>query len=534
MAAEEYDFIVVGAGTAGCVIAARLSENPRYRILLLEAGPADRNIWIHVPLGYGKTLANPALNWQYRTVPQPHIDNRVLNWPRGKGLGGSSSINGLLYVRGQHADYNRWAADGNEGWSYRDVLPYFRRAEDSFLGQGEFHGAGGSYSVEKAAWRNALSDAYIRAAVEAGIPANEDCNGATQEGVGYYHQTTRRGLRVSAATAYLRQAERRPNLRIITHALATGIRFTGRRATGVIYEARGKPQQALARREIILCGGTVNTPQLLQLSGIGPAAFLRTKGIAPVHDLKGVGENLQDHYAVNSLYHSSRPITLNDSMNSLLGRMRIGLEYILFRSGPLTMAAGTVGIFARSSPAEPAPDIQISYAPFTAGKFGGPLHSFSAFRSSVYQMRPQSRGQIRIDTANPYRPPVIHGNYLAAEPDRQTIVAALRLVRRISASPALQDFIRGEFQPGQEIQTDDEFLAYARARGGSSFHPVGSCRMGSDEMSVVDSRLRLHGCEGLRVADGSIMPHLVSGNTNAACLMIGEKCADLIKTAHGG
>jgi choline dehydrogenase len=528
---DRYDFIVVGAGSAGGVIAARLSENPTVKVLLLEAGPAYRNIWLHIPMGYGKTLSNPRLNWQYQTEPEPHANGRRIRWPRGKVLGGSSAINGLLYLRGVAADYDDWERRGNAGWAFSDVLPYFRRAEDHCLGSSEQHGAGGPLAVQPIGWRNALSDAYISASVEAGLPRNDDFNGPDQEGSGYYHQTSRGGVRSSIASAYLGPARRRPNLRIITGALATNIEFDGLRATGVRYRRGDASHVATAGREIILCGGTVNSPQLLQLSGVGDAETLRAAGVVVRRELKGVGQNLQDHYAVNSLYTASQPLSLNDLMGSWTGRLRMGLQYALTRSGPLSMAAGTVGVFARTPLSNDRPDIQISYAPFTTDTFGGKLHPFSAFRSSVYQMRPRSRGSIKIVSADPTRHPAIVGNYLAEDIDRKTLIAALRTVRRISQSPALQPYLKAEFKPGPEVRSDDEFLDYIRGNGGSSFHPVGTCRMGQGADAVVDQNLKVHGLEGIRVADASIMPNLISGNTNAACVMIGEKCADMINAA---
>jgi choline dehydrogenase len=526
----EYDFIVVGAGSSGGVIASRLSEVTKCTILLLEAGPADRNLWLHIPLGYGKTLANPRLNWQFETEPEPQLNGRKLRWPRGKVLGGSSAINGLLYVRGSKIDYDDWSRLGNAGWAFDDVLPYFRKAEGHFLGESALHGGSGPMAIEPVGWRNELSDAYLQAGVEAGVEANGDFNGATQEGSGYYHQTSRGGIRSSIGRTYLRPARRRQNLRILTNALVTGIDFRGHRASGVRYQRGETAQHATARREIILCGGVVNSPQLLQLSGIGAPEVLRAAGIHVRHELPGVGQNLQDHYAVNSLYRSSQPVTLNDRMRTWYGRLGVALQYAVTRQGPLAMAAGTVGMFARTELSNDRPDIQISYAPFTTDTFGGKLHAFSAYRSSVYQMRPHSRGAIEIVSADPRHPPRILGNYLSDDLDRRTIVAALRMVRRISTSPALGPFMQSEFRPGPQVESEDEWLAYARANGGSSFHPVGTCKMGNDPGAVVDSDLKVRGCHGLRIADASIMPNLVSGNTNAACVMIGEKAADLIKS----
>lgn len=524
---QVFDVIVIGAGSSGCVVAARLSEDPSTRVLLLEAGPTDRNPWIHIPLGYGKTLANPRLNWMYESGPEPGLEGRRLRWPRGRGLGGSSSVNGLLHVRGSAADYDRWAAGGNVGWAYRDLLPFFRRTESHVL-DGDFHGGEGPVSVEGISWRNALSDAYLAASVEAGIPRNDDFNGAVQEGVGYYHQTSRRGRRTSA-TAYLRAARRRSNLEVTSGVLVTRILVEDGRAVGIACSRNGAEFVVRAVREIVLCAGAVASPQILQLSGIGPAEVLARAGITPILDRKDVGRNLQDHYAVNSTYRAKGAATLNEIMASWSGRVQIGLAYGFRRTGPLAMPAGTVGAFTRSSPDLPEPDIQISYAPFTADAYGAKLHSYPAFRSSVYVMRPRSRGEVTITSPRPDAKPSIIGGYLTEEEDRRKTVAALRVVRRIADATALAAFRGDEVRPGTDVRSDEDLLAYAIRNGGSSYHPVGTCRMGQDPDAVVDETLKVRGLRGLRIADASIMPLLVSGNTNAASLMIGEKCADLLR-----
>ena len=525
----EADYVIVGAGSAGSVLAARLSEEPSVTVALLEAGGADRNPWIHIPLGYGKTFADPRINWCYETEPEPELGGRRIFWPRGKVLGGSSSINGLLYVRGQAADYDHWRQLGNAGWSYADVLAYFRRSEDRIGPTDPWHGGGGGLAVSDVAGGHPLSEAFIQAARDEGIPRNEDFNGATQEGVGYYQTTSRRGRRCSAAVAFLRPAMKRANLRVVTDALATRVLLAGRRATGLQFRHGGATATIRARHEVVLCGGAVNTPQLLMLSGIGPGEHLQSFGIETICDAPGVGRNLQDHLKVGFAYRCRAPITVNDVMQSRLRMLRAGLQYALFRSGPLALSAASAGIFARTRQELATPDVQFHFINFSTDTSAAALHPFSGFTQHVCQLRPESRGEIRLRSPDPASPPAIQPNYLAAELDRRTIVAGLRLARRIAARPALRQFIESEYAPGEAVRSDDEFLDYARRTGSTVFHPVGTARMGSDAMAVVDERLRVHGVEGLRVADASIMPTLVSGNTNAACIMIGEKCADLIR-----
>ncbi len=529
MSTLEADYVIVGAGSAGCVLAARLSEDPSVTVAVLEAGGADRNPWIHIPLGYGKTFADRSINWCYETEPDPNLGGRRVFWPRGKVLGGSSSINGLLYVRGQAADYDHWRQLGNTGWSYADVLPYFRRSEDRIGKADPLHGTGGGLAVSDVAGGHPLSEAFIRAAMEEGIPRNDDFNGAEQAGVGYYQTTSRRGRRCSAAVAFLKPAMRRPNLQVVTNALATRLLFEGRRTTGLRFRRGGAEETIRARREVILCGGAVNSPQLLMLSGIGPGAHLQSLGIETIQEAPGVGRNLQDHLKVAFAYRCRAPITVNDVMQNPLRMVRAGLEYALFRSGPLALSAASAGIFARTRPELATPDIQFHFINFSSDTSAAELHPFSGFTQHVCQLRPESRGAIELRSADPAAAPVIRPNYLAEEMDRRTIVAGLKLARRIAARPVLRRFIESEHAPGDSVRTDDEFLDYARRTGSTVFHPVGTARMGSDAMAVVDERLRVRGVEGLRVADASVMPTLVSGNTNAACIMIGEKCADLVR-----
>ncbi len=526
----EADSIVVGAGSAGCVVAARLSEDPARQVVVLEAGGSDRHLWIHVPLGYGRTIADRRVNWMYETEPDPGMHNRRFFWPRGKVLGGSSSINGLLYVRGQPEDFDHWRQLGNVGWAYEDVLPYFRRSEGR-VGPGDdaLRGRDGPLTVSDISHPNPLSAAYLQAATATGLPLNPDYNGQMQEGTAYFQTTSRNGRRCSAAVAFLTPAMRRPNLRVLTHAHAERVLFEGRRAVGVVVNRAGQQVTVRARREVILCGGAINSPQLLLLSGVGPAASLQAMGIPVLHDLPGVGRNLQDHFQTRFTYRCRFPITVNDIMMSRWKMARMAAQYAVFRTGPLTVSAGEVAIFAKTRPDLPTPDVQFHYIGFSADRPAEGLHKHSGFTQHVCQLRPESRGEITLKTPDPLAAPAIHPNYLATELDRQTLLAGLRLGRRIAAQPALRQFIASEHMPGEQVQNDAELLDYAKAFGATLFHPVGTCKMGRDALAVVNDRLEVHGLTGLLVADGSIMPTLVSGNTNAACIMIGEKAADLVR-----
>ncbi|MBV8506712.1 MAG: choline dehydrogenase [Alphaproteobacteria bacterium] len=524
----EADFIVVGAGSAGCAVAARLSEDATTRVLLLEAGGEDRNRWIHIPLGFGKTFADPSVNWCYETEPDPGAGNRRVFWPRGKVLGGSSSINGMVYIRGQAEDFDHWRQLGNTGWSFDDVLPYFRRSEHQTRGADRFHGTGGPLCVSDVA-QHPICEGFIAATTGLGFPRNDDFNGASQDGVGYHQTTTRNGKRCSTAVGYLRPAMQRANLRVVTGVLTEKILFEGRRAVGVTFHQHGGLCTARAAREVILCGGAVNSPQLLMVSGIGPQQHLARFGIPVVHDLPGVGQSLQDHYSAPIKLRCKLPITVNDVMLSNARKLKAGLEYYMFHRGPLSMISSPAALFARTRPELASPDVKISISPFSAERPQDGLHRFSGFTSIAYQLRPESRGEIKLKSPDPFDAPAVYPNYLATETDQRTIVAGLKLIRRILAHPQMQAFVESEFQPGPEVATDEEFLDYARRRGGTVYHPTSTCKMGSDPMAVVDPELRVHGLEGLRVADASIMPTVVSGNTNAATIMIGERVADLAR-----
>jgi choline dehydrogenase len=523
-----FDYIIVGAGSAGCVLANRLTASGRHRVLLLEAGGPDRNIWIHIPLGYGKLFSNAKVNWLYTTEPEPELNNRRVIQPRGKVLGGSSSINGLLYIRGQHEDYDHWRQLGNAGWSFKDVLPYFRRAEDQERGADELHGVGGHLKVSNVCEPHPLCEAFIAAAQESGFPRNDDFNGPTQEGAGYFQLTTRNGRRWSTAVGYLKAARRRPNLRVEVNALASRILFSGRRAIGVEYRQGDVTHTAYADGEVIVAGGAFNSPQLLQLSGLGPAKILRELGIAVVADMPGVGADLQDHLQIRLLYRCTEPITANEVINNWRYRYAAGLRYLTTRKGLLTIGAGYAGAFLRTRPELATPDVQIHFLIFSSDAAGAALHPFPGFMASVCQLRPESRGFVRIKSSDPAVPPAIQPRYLSARADCDCVVDGMKLLRRVMNRPVMRRYIAEERAPGEPCQSDADLLAYARNTGTTVYHPTSTCRMGSDPNAVVDERLRVRGFERLRVIDASIMPTVVSGNTNAAAVMIGEKGADMV------
>jgi len=510
--AQDHDYVIVGAGSAGCVLAERLSADGATRVLLLEAGPRDTNPWIHVPLGYGKLFNQRRVNWSYESEPEPELNGRRIFTPRGKVLGGSSSINGLVYIRGQREDFDAWEVPG---WSFGELLPYFRKSEGS-LGVSDLE-------------RHELCDAFIASAQAIGIPANDDFNGEHQEGTGYYRATTKNGRRSSTAVAYLRPAARRPNLRVETEALATRILFEGKRAVAVEYEQGGERRRAQAAREILLCGGAFNSPQLLQLSGVGPRALLEAHGIPLVHEAPEVGEGLQDHFYCRTFWRANKAVTLNDDMRSLWRKAKIGLQYALFRRGPLTVAAGHAAAFVRTRPELKRPDAQLYFINFSTAKRGGVLHPWPGFTLSVSQLQVESRGSVRLQSSDPRAAPAIRYNYLATENDRRVMVEGLKILRRIAEAAPLAGFIVREEFPGPQVRTDAQLLEVVRQTGETVFHPTSSCRMGADERSVVDSRLRVRGLAGLRVVDASVMPTVVSGNTNAAVIAVAERAADLVR-----
>jgi choline dehydrogenase len=525
---EAFDFIIVGAGSAGCVLANRLTASGRHRVMLLEAGPSNLHPWLHIPLGFGRLFDDSRYNWCYATEPQAECHNREVIAPRGKVLGGSSSINGLIYIRGQAEDFNYWRQLGNAGWSFDDVLPYFRKAEDNERRADEFHGADGPLSVSDLRDRHPLAEAYVEAAVQCGYPRNDDFNGAAQEGAGYYQTTMRNGVRSSTAGGYLKWAQRRANLKVVSNALATRILFDGRRATGIEYLVGNRKSSARANVEVIVASGAFNSPQLLQLSGVGPASLLRSHGISVIGDVPGVGDDLNDHFSGRIILRCKEPITLNDAVRNWSGKLSHGLHYVLTRRGYLAIPAVSAACFLRALPSSGTPDSQCSISLFSAGTIGGELHPFPGVTGNCVLLRPESRGYVRIKSADPRQAPAIHPNYLATQKDRETIVAGVAAMRRIFQAPAMACHIAEEIEPGKQCDSDDGLLDFIRRRGSTTYHPVGTCRMGQDQNAVVDERLRVRGFAGLRVIDASIMPAVVSGNTNAATIMIGEKGADMI------
>ena len=524
----EFDFIIVGAGSAGCVLANRLSASGRHSVLLLEAGGEDDDRWIHIPLGYGKHFSNPKVNWLFKSEPDEKTGSRAIGQPRGKVLGGTSSINGTVYVRGQHEDYDAWRDLGNTGWGYADVLPYFRKAEDNQRWSNEYHGVGGPLAVSDPADMHPLCEAFFEAADACGYPRNPDVNGARQEGFGYNQVTQRNGRRCSTAVGYLRPARERSNVSVATDSHATRILFSGKRATGVEYLQRGTRQSAHARGEVILSGGAFGSPQLMLLSGLGPASHLQAQGIPVLADMPGVGANLQDHYNGRLVFECTEDFTLNDVVGSPLRKLREGIRYYLTRKGFLTMAASTATGFVAAEPGATRPDVQIGLVLYSTDKFGDTLHPFSGFTILVRLLRPESRGTVLLKSADPLAAPEIRPNYLSARRDGDVLVAGMKVSRRLVDAEPMRRYAARAHEPDRAFANDDEWLQYLRTRGGISFHPVGTCRMGSDAASVVDPRLRVRGVEGLRVVDASIMPLLISGNTNAPTIMIGEKGADMI------
>ena len=529
MTASDFDYIIVGAGVAGCILANRLSADPQNRVLLLEAGGKDSSPLITAPGGLLPIMMSGSHAWRYMSAPQKHLDDRVLYLPRGKVLGGGSSINGMTYDRGMHSDYDRWAQAGNAGWSFAEVLPYFRKLENYGPHDDIWHGQGGPIQVTRADQDHPFAKAFIDAGQEAGYPYNPDLNGASREGFGAVDLTVGGGKRSSASSAYLRPAMNRPNLTVVTEAQTRRIVFEGKRATGIVYRAQGEDRTAHATREVILSAGALNTPQLLMLSGVGPATHLAEHGIALIHDMPGVGQNLQDHLAVHVKYKATKPLSMLRYLNPLRGAVALG-QYLLFRTGPLSQTGMSVACFVKSDPALDEPDIKMLLIMALVGSNGSKLVPMHGFYAHANVARPDARGAVTLASADPDVPPVIDQNYLGTESDRRVARASVRAARAIFSQPAFDDFRGEELAPGPSVQTDEEIDAYIRAKAEADYHSVGTARMGSagDPMAVVDAQLRVHGMTGLRVVDASIMPHLPGANTGIPVAMIAEKAADMI------
>lgn len=523
-----YDYVVVGAGPAGCLLANRLSADPSCRVLLLEAGGKDNYPWIHIPVGYLYCIGNPRTDWCFKTETQPGLNGRALGYPRGKVLGGCSSINGMIYMRGQASDYDRWAEQGNAGWAWKDVLPLFKASEHHFAGASDVHGNQGEWRVEQQRYSWPILDAFREAAAQSGIDSVADFNGGDNQGCGYFQVNQRSGVRWNSAKAFLRPVRHRPNLTVLTDVLVDQVVLDGGRASAVKARWQGTWQQFRARREIILCAGAVGSPGILQRSGIGPRGLLEGLGITVRHELPGVGGNLQDHLQLRLIYQVSGARTLNQVANSVWGKLGMGLRYLYDRSGPLAMAPSQLGAFVRSGPEQASANLQYHVQPLSLERFGEPLHRFPAFTASVCNLRPASRGRIDIRSTNPADAPLIDPNYLSDPEDLRVAAQAIRLTRKIVQAPALAAFNPREYLPGPALQSEEQLHEAAGQIGTTIFHPVGTCRMGSGPLAVVDEQLRVHGIPGLRIADASIMPQIVSGNTCSPTLMIAEKAAQLI------
>ena len=527
----DYDYIIVGAGSAGCVLANRLSKNPKNKVLLLEAGGKDNYIWIHIPVGYLYCMGNPRTDWGFKTSKQKGLNGRQINYPRGRVLGGCSSINGMIYMRGQANDYDAWRDMGNSGWGWDDVLPYFKKSEDYYAGADDYHGTGGEWRVEKQRLSWEILDAYRDAAQEAGIDKIEDFNSGNNEGSSYFRVNQKNGWRWNTSKGFLRPVMQRANLTVVTQAQAQRVIFDGKRACGVEVNIKGSTvtyQTHHLHGEVILCAGTIGSPQILELSGIGNPVHLNKAGIDVVHQSNEVGENLQDHLQLRVAFRVENVATLNQRAGSLLGRIGIGLEYLWSRKGPMSMAPSQLGIFAKSSPEVETADLEFHVQPLSLEKFGDPLHPFPAFTASVVPLRPQSRGSSHIESADPLAHPIINPNYLSHDGDKRVAANAIRLARTIAQQAVMEKYNPIEIKPGQAYQSDIDLAKVAGKIGTTIFHPVGTCRMGADDKAVVDIDLRVNGVSGLRVVDASIMPTITSGNTNSPTIMIAEKAADII------
>ncbi|QSL95092.1 GMC family oxidoreductase N-terminal domain-containing protein [Ectopseudomonas toyotomiensis] len=528
MPQDAYDYLIVGAGPAGCLLANRLSADPGVSVLLIEAGGRDNYPWIHIPVGYLYCIGNPRTDWCYSTEVDPGLHGRSLKYPRGRVLGGSSSINGMIYMRGQAADYDGWAAAGNPGWAWRDVLPLFKRSENHFAGASEWHGGDGEWRVERQRLSWEILEAFREAAAQSGIASVDDFNGGDNEGCSYFQVNQKRGVRWNASKAFLRDIRRRPNLQVLTGAEAERLELEGGRARVLHLRSQGRALRVAARREIILCAGAIGSPALLQRSGIGPRPLLDRLGIGVRHELPGVGENLQDHLQLRLIYRVEGVKTLNRIAATPWGKLGMGLEYLLRRSGPLSMAPSQLGAFAKSDPGQVRANLQYHVQPLSLERFGEPLHDFPAFTASVCNLRPTSRGSVQIASVDASVAPLIRPNYLSDERDLQVAADAIRLTRRIVAAPALVGYRPEEYKPGPQYQSEEDLQRAAGEIGTTIFHPVGTCAMGQGREAVVDARLRVHGIAGLRVVDASIMPSITSGNTCSPVLMIAEKAAQMI------